>query len=81
MHQKVRIAMTSQWQYQVRFDAIRMKASENPMDRAFGRAPVSLEIDSTSREMSLEKIVHLVRWLPPDPNDRSRECPLGCLLL
>jgi len=28
-------------------------------------------IDATTPEMSLKIIIHEVRWLPPDPNDRS----------
>lgn len=39
------------------------------LDRAYGRPPVA--IDATTREMSLKKIIHEVRRLPPDPNDRS----------
>jgi hypothetical protein len=30
-------------------------------------------VDQTSREMTLKKVVHEVRWMPPDPNDRSVE--------
>jgi hypothetical protein len=43
------------------------------MERAFGRPPVAVNVDATSREMSLEKVSREIRWLPPDPNDRSRE--------
>ena len=28
-------------------------------------------MDAASQETSLKKVVHEVRWLPPDPNDRS----------
>jgi hypothetical protein len=51
--------------------ALRLAAANDLLDRAFGRPPVA--IDATTREMSLKKIIHEVRWLPPDPNDRSVE--------
>jgi hypothetical protein len=41
------------------------------LDRAYGRPPVA--IDATTQDLSLKKIVHVVRWLPPDPNDTSKE--------
>jgi hypothetical protein len=50
---------------------LRMQAADRLMDRAYGRPPVAMEIDATNQEMSLKKIVHVVRWLPPDPNDTS----------
>jgi hypothetical protein len=28
-------------------------------------------MDATKSETSLRKVIHEVRWLPPDPNDRS----------
>jgi hypothetical protein len=49
--------------------ALRLAAANDLLDRAYGRPPVA--IDATTRETSLKKIVHEVRWLPPDPNDRS----------
>ena len=42
------------------------------MDRAFGRPATAVSIDQTAHEMSLKKIVHQIRWLPPDPNDHSK---------
>ena len=51
--------------------ALRLAAANDLLDRGYGRPPVA--IDATTREMSLKKIVHLVRWLPPDPNDTSVE--------
>jgi hypothetical protein len=51
--------------------ALRLAAADDLLDRAYGRPPVA--IDAATREMSLEKIIHEVRWLPPDPNDHSRE--------
>jgi hypothetical protein len=50
--------------------ALRLAAANDLLDRAYGRPPVA--IDATTREMSFEKIIHEVRWLPPDPNDRSK---------
>ena len=49
--------------------ALRLAAANDLLDRAYGRPPVA--IDATTREMSLKKIIHEVRWMPPDPNDRS----------
>src|SRR5262245_3052260 len=49
----------------------RFEAWDRLMDRGFGRAPVAIALDATTREASLKKIVHEVRWLPCDPNDRS----------
>jgi hypothetical protein len=31
-----------------------------------------IEVDSTSTDVSLNKVIRAVRWLPPDPNDRSK---------
>jgi hypothetical protein len=45
--------------------ALRLAAANDLLDRASGRPPVA--IDATTREMSLRKIVHLVRWLRPFP--------------
>src|SRR5215470_16453515 len=50
--------------------ALRLAAANDLLDRAYGRPPVA--IDATTRETSLKKIIHEVRWLPPDPNDHSR---------
>jgi hypothetical protein len=49
--------------------SLRLAAANDLLDRAYGRPPVA--IDATSRETSLKKVVHVVRWLPPDPNDHS----------
>jgi hypothetical protein len=49
-----------------------MQAADRLMDRAYGRPPVAVQVDQTSREMALKKIIHEVRWLPPDPNDHSK---------
>jgi hypothetical protein len=42
------------------------------MDRAYGRPPVAMEIDATNRETAPQKVIHVVRWLPPDPADKSK---------
>jgi hypothetical protein len=47
----------------------RLQADDRIMDRAFGQPLVAVQVDQTSREMAVRKIE--VRWLPPDPNDRS----------
>ena len=49
--------------------SLRLAAANDLLDRAYGRPPIA--IDATTREASLKKIIHEVRWLPPDPNDRS----------
>jgi hypothetical protein len=49
--------------------SLRLAAANDLLDRAYGRPPVA--IDATTRETSLKRIIHEVRWLPPDPADRS----------
>jgi hypothetical protein len=49
--------------------SLRLAAANDVLDRAYGRPPVA--IDATTRALSLKKIIHEVRWLPPDPNDKS----------
>ena len=50
---------------------LRLAAAEKLMDRAYGKPPQGVLMDATSQETSLRKVVHEVRWMPPDPNDRS----------
>jgi hypothetical protein len=52
---------------------LRMQAGDRLMDRAYGRPPVAMEIDATNREMPPKKVVHIVKWLPPDPSDHSKD--------
>ena len=52
---------------------LRLAAGDRLMDRAFGLPVRPVEVDSTSTDVSLKKIIHEVRWMPPDPNDRSVE--------
>jgi hypothetical protein len=47
----------------------RLKAGDRLMDRAFGKPAVAVEVDQTTREMT--KVVYEVRWMSPDPNDKS----------
>jgi hypothetical protein len=50
---------------------LRLAAADRLMDRAYGKPPQAVMMDATSREASLRKVIHEVRWLPPDPNDCS----------
>ena len=50
---------------------LRMQAADRLMDRGFGRPPVAVQVDQTSREMAVKKVIHQVSWLPPDPADHS----------
>jgi len=51
---------------------LRLAAGDRLMDRAFGLPVRPVEVDTTSTDVSLSKIIHEVRWLPPDPNDHSK---------
>jgi hypothetical protein len=50
---------------------IRMDAARWLMDRAYGKAFQALDVTQLIQEQSLQKVIHEVRWLPPDPNDHS----------
>jgi hypothetical protein len=52
---------------------LRLAASDRLMQRAYGMPlrPIVMQGDVTTTE--LKKVVHQVRWMPPDPNDRSAE--------
>jgi hypothetical protein len=50
--------------------SLRLAAANDLLDRAYGRPPLAVEVDR--RQTGLTKVVHVVRWLPPDPNDHSR---------
>ena len=39
-------------------------------DRAYGRPPMALTVDQTN--VGVNKLIHEVRWLPPDPQDTSK---------
>jgi hypothetical protein len=51
--------------------SLRLAAANDLLDRAYGRPPVA--IDATTRDLLLKKVIHEVRWLPPDRNDTSKE--------
>jgi hypothetical protein len=51
--------------------ALRLAAADRLMDRAYGRPAVAVQVDQTTREMALKKVIYEVRWLPPDPSDHS----------
>lgn len=42
------------------------------MDRAYGKPFQQIDMAQTIQEHSLSKIVHEVRWLGPDPEDKSK---------
>jgi hypothetical protein len=48
-----------------------MDAGRWLMDRAYGKAFQALDVTQLIQEQSLQKVIHEVRWLPPDPNDHS----------
>jgi len=50
---------------------LRLAAADRLMDRAYGKPPQAVMMDASSQETSLRKVVHEVRWMLPDPNDRS----------
>jgi len=37
---------------------------------AFGKPAQQVSVDQTN--VGINKIIHEVQWLPPDPNDRSK---------
>jgi hypothetical protein len=52
--------------------SLRLAAANDLLDRAYGRPPVAVQIDAATRETAIKKIIHEVRWLPPDPADKSK---------
>jgi hypothetical protein len=46
------------------------KAIDRIFDRAFGKPITPVQLDE--KQQMLQKIIHEVRWLPPDPNDHSK---------
>jgi hypothetical protein len=51
--------------------SLRLAAANDLLDRAHGRPAVALQVDQTTREMALKRVVHEVKWLPSDPSDKS----------
>jgi hypothetical protein len=47
-----------------------LRASENIVAWGLGRPAQAVQVDQTS--LDVNKVIHEVRWLPPDPNDHSR---------
>ena len=45
---------------------LRLAAADRLMDRAYGKPPQAVVMDATTSETSLRKVIHEVRWLPPD---------------
>jgi hypothetical protein len=52
--------------------SLRLAAANDLLDRAYGRPPQAIALDQRTQETRLKKIIHEIRWLPPDPNDRSK---------
>jgi hypothetical protein len=50
--------------------SLRLAAANDLLDRAYGRPPVA--IDATTQDLLLKKVIHEVRWLPPDREHRLR---------
>ena len=50
---------------------LRLEAADRLMDLSYGKPPQAVMMDATSQEASVRKVVHEVRWMPPDPADRS----------
>ena len=50
---------------------LRMDAGQWLMDRAYGKAFQAVDANQVMQEHSVQKVVHIVKWLPPDPNDHS----------
>lgn len=51
--------------------SLRLAAANDLLDRAYGRPPMTVQVDANSRETAPKKVIE-VRWLPPDPHDTSR---------
>src|SRR6476620_10486099 len=47
--------------------SVRVAAANSLLDRAYGRPPQALAV----AQEKLVKHIYEIRWLPPDPNDRS----------
>lgn len=45
-----------------------MMASDRLMDRAYGKAFQAVDVNQVMQVHSVQKVVHKVKWLPPDPN-------------
>ena len=54
--------------------SLRLAAANDLLDRAYGRPPIAVQVDEMSREPAPKRVIE-VRWLDPDPNDRSNRIP------
>jgi len=52
---------------------LRMDAGRWLMNRAYGLPFQAVDVSMVSQETAVQKVIHEVRWLNPDRNDRSRE--------
>jgi hypothetical protein len=52
---------------------LRFMAFDRLMNRAYGLPFQAVDINTLSEERSEQKVVHIVKWLDPDPNDKSKE--------
>jgi hypothetical protein len=51
---------------------IRFMAFDRLMNRAFGLPFQAIDVNMLAKSQHVEKVIHEVRWLPPDPNDKSK---------
>jgi hypothetical protein len=51
---------------------IRFMAFDRLMNRAFGLPFQAIDVNMLSKSQHVEKVIHEIRWLPPDPNDHSK---------
>ena len=51
---------------------LRLAAIDRLMDRAYGLPIRPMQVDTMNTDVELKKVIHQIRWLPPDPADTSR---------
>jgi hypothetical protein len=52
--------------------AFRFMAFDRLMNRAYGLPFQAVDLNLLSEEHSVQKVVHIVKWMAPDPNDKSK---------
>jgi hypothetical protein len=52
---------------------LRFMAFDRLMNRAYGLPFHAVDINQVVQEQSVQKVIHEVRWMDPDPNDHSKE--------
>ena len=68
------VALWEKWLDDESYSAVfRNMISMQIMSYAIGRPSQQVSVDSQNTELQHTKVVHEVRWLPPDPNDKSAE--------